>query len=185
MRISNKLKLLAASMLVAPAAVTAAYAQSADDLNAQALADFRTGGAEITAETGAAFDGSDLDPRGEGDIDATMETEAGADIGAGTATDVDAGATVVDPAEDAEDAAEDTLDDAEDTAEDAGDVEDAADETGDDLEEAGEETGEFFDDLGDETADEIDETTDETDGFIDETGDDIEDSAEDLDDPMN
>ena len=52
MRISNKLKLLAASMLVAPAAVTAAHVQSADDLNAQALAQFRAAG----EETGEFFD---------------------------------------------------------------------------------------------------------------------------------
>jgi hypothetical protein len=40
----HKLRLLASSMLVAPVALASASAQtSAEDLNAQALADFRSG----------------------------------------------------------------------------------------------------------------------------------------------
>lgn len=174
MRISNKLKLLAASMLVAPAAVSAAYAQDADDLNAQALAQFRAGADETAIETGlnnsAVFDGSGLDPRGEGDIDAELETSSGA----GSSADAWDGAV------------EDAGNAADDAARETGEwVDDVGDDVGDDLDEAGQETGDFFDDLGEDTTDKIDETADETDGFIDEAADDVEDIGDDLGDPLD
>jgi len=115
---SAKLKLLATSMFVAPLALAGAHAQSAEDLNAQALADFRAGvETNVEAETGAGavYDDTNLDPRGEGDMDAALEVEAEPD---------------------ADDAADDMMDDAGDAVDDAADdLDDAASETGEWVEE--------------------------------------------------
>ena len=139
MRISRKLTLLTTSMFVAPFALAAAQAQdeTANDLNAQALAEFR---ADADAPL---YDESALDPRGEGDIEAGIETGAGDDVGDAL-----------------DEAGEETGDWVDDAAEDAGDaMDDAADETGDALDDA----GDAIEDAADDAEDAVDETAEDLD----------------------
>ncbi len=175
MRLPRKLTLMTTSMFVAPLALSVAHAQSADDLNADALADFRTGADEML------YDGSDLDPRGEGDMEAAAKPKAGASAEAADMNYLDAtGETAEEAWEDTKDAAEDAADSVGDAAEETGEwMEDVGDDVGDDLEEAGEETGDWME----EAADNADDAMDDADDEADDMADDIEDQLEETDEP--